>query len=121
MWLHYLCSRQKERKKMTMNDSAHQFLIRCFGLLIICLLACGSMQGQTITFTRDTLVLNEDSVLIITTACAPVCSSVVVVEDHNGKRIGQIRPPFEQSVFPEAYIEEKHLRWRDNTPVDEEM
>ena len=67
------------------------------------------------TFSSDTLVLNNDSVLIIVTVCAPVCSSYVTVENAKGEEIGEIRSPFPDAVFPEAYIENRRLKWRDNT------
>ena len=67
------------------------------------------------TFSRDTLVLNNDSVLVVVTVCAPVCSSYVMVENAKGEEKGEIRPPFPEAVFPEAYIEDRRLKWRDNT------
>lgn len=56
-----------------------------------------------------------DSLLVITTACAPICSSVVQVYNAAGEYLGQIQPPDSKAVFPEAYIEEGKLLWRDNT------
>lgn len=67
------------------------------------------------SFSRDTLVLGDDSVLIVITVCAPVCSSVVVVEDARGVEKGEIPCPYPDAVFPEAYIEDRRLMWRDNT------
>lgn len=67
------------------------------------------------TFSRDTLMVNEDSVLIVITVCAPVCSSIVIVEDAQGGEKGEIPSPYPNAVFPEAYIENQRLMWRDNT------
>ena len=97
------------------------FMQKTIGVLILFAVGLFSVHrasAQTITYERDTLVLNDDSVLIITTACAPICSSVVMVENKDGKSLGRLYPPFEHAVFPEAYIEDKRLHWRDNTPTD---
>ena len=66
---------------------------------------------------RDTLATG-DSIIVIETACAPICSSRARVYNKEWKEIGTLRPPFEHAVFPEAYIEDKKIRWRDNTPAD---
>jgi hypothetical protein len=65
---------------------------------------------------RDTIALG-DSVIVIHTVCAPICSSHVRVFDKEGKEIGRLRPPF-KSTFPEAYVEEGKLLWRDNDTND---
>ena len=78
--------------------------------------ACVSAHADT-GVTRDTLVTG-DSIIVIETACAPVCSSRVRVYNKEWQEIGLIRPPFEHAVFPEAYIEDRKIRWRDNTPED---
>ena len=87
--------------------------------MLCCLLSASWMSAQdsvpATTFSSDTLVLNNDSVLIIVTVCAPVCSSYVTVENAKGDEIGKIRSPFLDAVFPEAYIEDRRLKWRDNT------
>ncbi len=66
---------------------------------------------------RDTLATG-DSIIVIETACAPICSSRARVYNKEGKEIGILRPPFAHAVFPEAYIEDDKIRWRDNTPAD---
>ena len=66
------------------------------------------------TSTRDTLVTG-DSIIIIHTVCAPVCSSCARVYNKDWQLIGALTPPF-QSPFPEAYIEDGKLLWRDNYP-----
>jgi hypothetical protein len=68
------------------------------------------------TSVRDTILLG-DSVIVIHTVCAPICSSRVRVLNKEGVEIGILRPPF-RSAFPEAYIEDGKLLWRDNDPFD---
>ena len=65
---------------------------------------------------RDTLVLG-DSIVVIHTVCAPICSSHVRVYNKEWKEIGVIKAPF-QSAFPEAYIENNKILWRDNDTQD---
>lgn len=72
------------------------------------------MNAET-TFTCDTLQLGTDTMLVIETACAPICSSVVRVYDKDWKYIGILHSPYISAVFPEAYVENKRLCWRDNT------
>ena len=71
-------------------------------------------EPYTTTSTRDTLILH-DTTIIIHTVCAPICPSVVLTYDSNGQQIGTIQPPF-TTPFPEAYIEDNRLLWRDNMP-----
>lgn len=66
------------------------------------------------TSVRDTLVTG-DSIIVIHTVCAPVCSSCARVYNKEWTLIGTITPPF-RSPFPEAYIEDGRLLWRDNYP-----
>ena len=68
------------------------------------------------TSVRDTILLG-DSVIVIHTVCAPICSSRVRVLNKEGGEMGILRPPF-RSAFPEAYIEDGKLLWRDNDPFD---
>ncbi len=65
---------------------------------------------------KDTIVLG-DSIIVIHTVCAPICSSCAHVYNKDGEKIGTIEPPF-HSAFPEAYIENNHVMWRDNDPYD---
>lgn len=65
---------------------------------------------------RDTIKLG-DSIVVIHTVCAPICSSRVRVYNKEWQEIGMMRPPF-RSVFPEAYIEDGKLLWRDNDTFD---
>ena len=54
--------------------------------------------------------------LLIGVMClAELCTHIY---NKEWKEIGTLRPPFEHAVFPEAYIEDKKIRWRDNTPAD---
>ena len=68
------------------------------------------------TSVRDTILMG-DSVIVIHTVCAPICSSRVRVLNKEGVELGILRPPF-RSAFPEAYIEDGKLLWRDNDPFD---
>lgn len=68
------------------------------------------------TSVRDTILLG-DSVIVIHTVCAPICSSRVRVLNKEGVEMGILRPPF-RSAFPEAYIEDGKLLWRDNDTFD---
>lgn len=68
------------------------------------------------TSVRDTILMG-DSVIVIHTVCAPICSSRVRVLNKEGVLIGIVRPPF-RSAFPEAYIEDGKLLWRDNDKFD---
>lgn len=94
------------------------------------LVVCGICQAQTmspnaeqaveeeyeVTSMRDTLITN-DTIIVIHTVCAPICSSRARVFNKEWQEIGVLRPPF-QSIFPEAYIENGKLLWRDNDNFD---
>ena len=67
---------------------------------------------------RDTLICS-DSIVVIHTVCAPICSSHVRVYDKEWRLIGILKAPF-KSPFPEAYIENGKLYWRDNDTFDYE-
>lgn len=84
--------------------------------IVNCALCIVPMSAQT-TFTRDTIQLGTDTLLVVETACAPICSSIVRVYDLSWNYIGMLQSPFTSAVFPEAYIENKRLYWRDNTPL----
>jgi len=66
---------------------------------------------------KDTLIMG-DTAMVISTACAPICSSIARVYAINNKEWQLVRTLTGDStmVFPEAYFEEQQLRWRDNTP-----
>ena len=69
-----------------------------------------------ITSVRDTLV-KADSIYVIHTVCAPICSSHVRVYNKEWQSIGVVKAPF-KSAFPEAYIEDNRILWRDNDTFD---
>ena len=69
-----------------------------------------------VTSVRDTLLTN-DSILVIHTVCAPICSSHVRVYNKEWQYLGVLKAPF-KSAFPEAYIENNKLIWRDNDTFD---
>lgn len=81
-------------------------------------------ESDSIYARTDTLV-KGDTLFVIYTACAPICSSNVrmLITLHRKKKdtiIEQSLPcPLPYAVFPEAYIEDRRIRWRDNTPKDE--
>lgn len=68
------------------------------------------------TSVCDTLI-GYDSIVVIHTVCAPICSSHARVYNKEWQMIGVLKPPF-QSPFPEAYIENGQIRWRDNDTFD---
>ena len=68
------------------------------------------------TSIRDTLMTN-DSIIVIHTICAPICSSHARVYNKEWQEIGVLKAPF-KSAFPEAYIEEGKILWRDNDNFD---
>jgi hypothetical protein len=70
------------------------------------------------SYLRCDTLINGDSIIVIETACAPICSSRARIYNKEWKEIGEILPPFKHAVFPEAYIEDRKIRWRDNTPQD---
>lgn len=65
---------------------------------------------------RDTVVCG-DSIVVIRTVCAPICSSHVRVYNKEWQYLGVLKAPF-KSAFPEAYIENNKLLWRDNDTFD---
>lgn len=69
-----------------------------------------------ITSSKDTLIL-ADSIIVIHTVCAPICSSHVRVYNKEWEEIGVLKAPF-RSIFPEAYVEDGKLLWRDNDTFD---
>ena len=70
----------------------------------------------SITSRRDTLCIH-DSILVIHTICTPICSSHVRVYNKEWEEIGVLKAPF-RSIFPEAYVEDGKLLWRDNDTFD---
>ena len=70
------------------------------------------LNNDTITCVCDTIALG-DSIVIIHTVCAPICSSCARVYNKEWQFLGNITPPI-QTAFPEAYIEGGKLLWRDN-------
>lgn len=73
-------------------------------------------EEYEVASVRDTLITN-DTIIVIHTVCAPICSSRARVYNKEWQEIGVLRPPF-QSIFPEAYIENGKLLWRDNDNFD---
>ena len=55
-----------------------------------------------------------DSILMVRTICAPICSSCAGIYTEAGKLIRNISAP-QHSVFPLATIENGLLVWKDNT------
>ena len=73
-------------------------------------------QNAELVSVRDTLLTN-DSIIVIHTVCAPICSSHARIYNKEWKEIGVLKPPF-KSPFPEAYIEDGRVLWRDNDNFD---
>lgn len=86
-----------------------------------------SQQGTAFSVKKDTLI-NEDSAIVITTICSPICSSVarVYAIDKESEQpwvlVRTIKSPDPKMTFPEAYFEHRELKWRDNSSqlLDEE-
>lgn len=89
-------------------------------LLSLGLLASLGCCAQTLIH-YDTLVV-ADSMVVIQTVCAPICSSVARVYNKQGAPVRTLPAPNDRWVFPEAYIQSDSILWRDNTPqlLDEE-
>ncbi len=94
---------------------------KLLGLLLLCVPpVCYADNGQDTTairttYVQDTLWLGEDSVAVIETLCAPICSSVVRIYNKVWLYLGDLSSPFAHAVFPEAYVENGRILWRDNT------
>ena len=87
--------------------------------LILCIVGffcCGKLAAEDVTSVRDTLITN-DSIIVIHTVCAPICSSHARVYNKEWQLMGELQAPF-TSIFPEAYIEDGQLLWRDNDTLD---
>ena len=59
-----------------------------------------------------------DSVLLIRSQCAPLCSSFARVYDNAWNLLHTIATPRDM-VLPEAYVENGELRWKENYREDE--
>ena len=95
-------------------------------LALILALANPINQSIDSPIHRDTLV-SGDSAVVITTACAPICSSIARVYAIYNKEtndttattwtlVRSIPAPDPHAVFQEAYFEQGQIQWRDNTP-----
>jgi hypothetical protein len=97
-----------------------------FIALFVCLLvsellnsnavASEPLDNDEVTSVRDTLLTN-DSIVVVHTVCAPICSSCVRVYNKDWYFLGMMTPPI-RTAFPEAYIQDGKLLWRDNDPYD---
>lgn len=101
------------------------FLIALFLVPSLRVMAEESTGNSSTYYTTDTLRMG-DSAIIITTVCAPICSSIARVctyDNKEWKTVRLISTPDSTWVFPEAYIDDRQtLQWRDNTHLllDEE-
>jgi hypothetical protein len=77
----------------------------------------GDDSTNTKVISRYDTLQMADSIIVIHTLCAPICSSHARVYNKEGDLIRVLKAPF-QSVFPEAYIEENKVLWRDNDTLD---
>lgn len=73
-------------------------------------------SDEPISSVRDTIETG-DSIIVIHTVCAPICSSRVRVYNKEWQEVGLLYPPF-SSIFPEAYIENGKILWRNNDTFD---
>lgn len=83
-------------------------------IILLMLLGSISLVHYGATVRTDSLQ-RGDTLYVITTACAPVCSSIVQAYNQEGKLLGEIPAPDTTAIFPEAYIENNRILWRDNT------
>ena len=74
------------------------------------------LNAEELTSVHDTIVLG-DSIIVIHTVCAPICSSCARVYNKEWQFQGNLTSPI-KTAFPEAYIENGKLLWRDNDPYD---
>lgn len=79
-------------------------------------IASEPLDCDEVTSVCDTIALG-DSIVVIHTVCAPICSSCVRVYNKEWHFIGNMIPPI-KTTFPEAYIEDGKILWRDNDPYD---
>lgn len=56
-----------------------------------------------------------DSIMVVQTVCAPVCSSCAHVYNKEWQLLREVRPA-KESTFPLAVIRDGQLVWEDNTP-----
>ena len=97
-----------------------------FIALFVCLLVSELLNSNAVaselqndyevTSVRDTLLTN-DSIVVVHTVCAPICSSCARVYNKEWQFLGNLTPPI-KTTFPEAYIEDGKLLWRDNDTFD---
>lgn len=78
---------------------------------LLFLAAIGVCSAQT-TYRCDTLY-SGDSIYIVETACAPICSSCVRVYNKEWILIEEVTPTV-TSVFPLASFENGRIVWTDN-------
>lgn len=97
------------------------FIVLFVSVLVFELLNSNAVASELqndyeVTSVCDTLLTN-DSILVIHTVCAPICSSHVRVYNKEWQYLGVLKAPF-KSAFPEAYIENNKILWRDNDTFD---
>lgn len=65
--------------------------------------------------------VEADTIVLIQTVCAPICSSCVRVYSKEWKALHNLLPTC-GGIFPEAKFVDGHILWTDNTPLflDEE-
>lgn len=83
--------------------------------IVLGLALCVAIGVSADTSIRYDSLSVGDSLVVIQTVCAPICSSVARVYNKQGDMIGTIPAPSATWVFPQAYIEQDSIVWRDNT------
>ena len=65
--------------------------------------------------------MTQDTIVVIQTACAPICSSCVRVYNKEWELLHQLSPTV-SGIFPEAEYRDGRVYWTDNTAMylDEE-
>lgn len=87
-----------------------------FAVNMVCAEGQAPEVGHEISSVQDTVEMG-DSIIVIHTVCAPICSSCARVYNKEWQFLGNMTPPI-KTAFPEAYIEEGKIVWRDNDPND---
>lgn len=89
-------------------------------MLTSALIALLSQAPNTTLHTHD----YGDSILVVQTICAPICSSCARIYNKEGEVIRRIESPYPDATFPEAHLEYMNndstgtplIVWTDNTP-----
>lgn len=73
----------------------------------------GQYTRIALTDSATMEVYEADSIIVVTTVCAPQCSSCARIYNKEWELIKTPTPPF-SSIFPLATIENGRIVWKDN-------